>query len=149
MNANKIYVPVLVNKTGPYWFMLDAGSWSDAVDTETAKSLGIAVKDPFEAHGAGEKPITGAIGSNVSLEFAGIELLQPEIHVEPVNAAISAAEGRRVDGLLGYVFSRFVVQIDYAHRQVQVLERPPSTTPVRARAFLLKLSVATSSLRRT
>ncbi|HXR40186.1 MAG TPA: aspartyl protease family protein [Terracidiphilus sp.] len=123
MNANKIYVPVLVNKTGPYWFMLDTGSWSDAVDTETAKSLGIAVKDPFEAHGAGEKPITGAIGSNVSLEFAGIELLQPEIDVEPVNAAISAAEGRRVDGLLGYdFFSRFVVQIDYAHRQVQVLE---------------------------
>lgn len=123
LNANKPYVLVLVNKNGPYWFILDTGSWSNAVDSETAKNLGITVSNPFEAQGAGEKTVTGAVGSNISLEIAGVELAQKEIDVEPLNAALSAAEGRTVDGLLGYdFFSRLVVQIDYAQREVHVLE---------------------------
>jgi hypothetical protein len=123
LNANKIYIPVRVNNAGPYWFILDTGSISNAVDTEIAKSLGIKLEHPFEASGGGEKTVTGAIGSNVSLDISELELKQAEIDVEPVNAAISAAEGRRVDGLLGYDFlSRFVVKIDYMNQRVDVFE---------------------------
>jgi len=50
-----------------------------------------------------------------------LELRQSEVDVEPVSAAISAAEGRTVDGFLGYDFlSRFIVEIDYANRRVSV-----------------------------
>jgi hypothetical protein len=50
-----------------------------------------------------------------------LELRQSEVDVEPVSAAISAAEGRTVDGFLGYDFlSRFIVEIDYANRWVSV-----------------------------
>jgi hypothetical protein len=123
LNANKIYVPVRINNAGPYWFILDTGSVSNVVDTETAKSLGIALKHPFEARGGGEKTVTGAIGSNVSFSIGELELKQAEADVEPVNDAISAAEGRRVDGLLGYdFFTRFVVVIDYLNRRVDVYE---------------------------
>ena len=123
LNANKPYVPVLVNKNGPYWFILDTGSWSNAVDSETARNLRITVSNPFEAQGGGERTVTGAKGANVSLQIAGVELAQKEIDVEPLNAALSAAEGRAVDGLLGYdFFSRLVVQIDYAKREVHIIE---------------------------
>jgi hypothetical protein len=55
--------------------------------------------------------------------FRTLELTQAKIDIEPVNTAISSAEGRRVDGLLGYdLLSRFVVEIDYVSRQVAIVE---------------------------
>jgi predicted aspartyl protease len=126
LNGNKVYIPVRVNGAGPYWFLLDTGSVSNVVDSETAKSLGIAVNEPFETRGAGEKSLAGGVGSHVSLEIAGLELGQPRIDVLPINAAISAAEGRAVNGLLGYqFFEHFVVQIDYVRRQLQI--SPPAS----------------------
>ena len=123
LNANKIYLPIRVNNKGPYWFILDTGSVSNVVDTDLANRLSITARDSFEARGAGEKTITGAVGSDVLLAISGLELRQPKIDIEPVNAAISAAEGRRVDGLLGYdLLSRFVVEIDYVARQVTIVE---------------------------
>jgi len=74
LNGHKIYVPVRINSKGPYWFILDTGSVSDVVDTETAKSLGIALSGRFEASGGGEKTIEGAVGAHVSLRIAGLEL---------------------------------------------------------------------------
>ena len=123
LNGHKIYVPVRINSKGPYWFILDTGSVSDVVDTETAKSLGIPLSGRFEASGGGEKTIEGAVGAHVSLQIAGLELKQPAIDVEPINQAVSATEGREVDGLLGYDFlSRFVVMIDYINRRVDIIE---------------------------
>lgn len=123
LNGHKIYVPVRVNSKGPYWFILDTGSVSDVVDTETAKKLGIALSGGFEASGGGEKTIQGVIGADVSLRIAGLELKQPAIDVEPINQAVSATEGREVDGLLGYDFlNRFVVMIDYINRRVDIIE---------------------------
>ena len=123
LNANKIYLPVRVNNKGPYWFILDTGSVSNVVDTDLARSLSIKLGNSFETQGAGEKTITGAIGSDVSLTVSDLELTQPKIDIEPVDGAISAAEGRRVDGLLGYdLLSRFVVEIDYAAQQLTIAE---------------------------
>jgi PDZ domain len=52
-----------------------------------------------------------------------LELKQAEIYVFPVKAAISAADGRTVGGLLGYDFlNRFIVKIDYINRQIDVFE---------------------------
>lgn len=123
LNGNKVYVPVRVNGSGPYWFLLDSGSISNVVDTETAKNVGIAVDKSFETRGAGEKSMAGAVGSAVSLEVAGLEFAQPQVDVLPISVAISAAEGRPVNGLLGYqFFDHFVVQIDYVRRQLQIFQ---------------------------
>jgi predicted aspartyl protease len=123
VNANKIYLPVRVNNSGPYWFLLDTGSISNVVDTETAKKLAIRLDRSFEASGGGEKTLRGAIGSNVILRIGDLEIRQGQIDVEPVNGAISAAEGRTVEGLLGYDFlSRFVVHIDYIKRRLEIFE---------------------------
>ena len=123
LNANKIYLPIRVNNRGPYWFILDTGSVSNVVDTDVANRLSITARDSFEARGAGEKTIIGALGSNVSLTISELELSQSKIDIEPVNTAISGAEGRTVDGLLGYdLLSRFVVEIDYVTRQVTIVE---------------------------
>jgi hypothetical protein len=117
------YVRVRVDGTGPFWFLLDTGSASDVVDTETARALGIRVGKPIEARGAGEGAIEGGVASDVALTVAGINLGPMDVEVLPVDRAITAVEGRRVDGLLGYPFlSRFVVELGYAARRVTVAD---------------------------
>lgn len=103
--------------------MLDSGSIFDVLDADTARTLGVQLSRQVEASGGGEKTITGATGANVSLRISELQLKQDEIYVFPVKAALAAADGRTVNGLLGYDFlSHFVVKIDYARRQIDVFE---------------------------
>ncbi len=123
LNANKPYVPVRINNTGLYWFILDSGSIFNVVDAERAKSLGIATSGSSEARGAGEGSLTSSTGKDVSLSLNGLELTKQDITVLPINTAISFSEGRTVDGLLGYdFFNRFVIEIDYANGRINISE---------------------------
>jgi Aspartyl protease/PDZ domain len=123
LNANKPYVPVRINNTGPYWFFLDSGAIFNVIDAERAKSLGIVTSGSSKASGAGEGSLTSSTGKNVSLSLNGVELTKQDVTILPINTAISSSEGRMVDGLLGYdFFNRFVVEIDYANRQINIYE---------------------------
>lgn len=123
LNANKPYVPVRINNTEPYWFILDTGSISNVVDAERAKSLSIATSGSSEATGAGEGSLTSSTGKDVSLSLNELKLAKQDLTILPINAAISFSEGRMVDGLLGYdFFNRFVVEIDYANRHINIYE---------------------------
>jgi len=122
-NTNKPYVPVRVNGTGPFWFLLDSGSVSMAVDTQLAEALGLQAEGSFEGSGAGEGSITIATGGGIELGLDGLDISTGPVDVLPINKAISFAEGRRVDGLIGYdFFARFVVVIDYAKEHLNVYE---------------------------
>jgi hypothetical protein len=123
LNSNKIYVPVRVNGKGPYPFILDTGSIFNVVDAERAKSLGIATSGESEARGAGEGSLPSSVGKNVDLSAAGAATGKSDVEVLPINKAISFSEGRAVSGLLGCpFFERFVVEIDYANKQVNFHE---------------------------
>lgn len=89
------------------------------VDTDLAKKLSLSFKSTSEVSGAGESSLSRAVGSGVSFNIAGLNLVEAEVAVIPVNIALSAAEGRSVDGVLGYdFFEHLVVEIDYARRQI-------------------------------
>jgi hypothetical protein len=123
LNTNKPYVQVRANGAGPYWFMLDTGSVSMAVDTELAASLGLWGEGSFEGSGGGEGSITISTGDRVELGFEGLDISTGPVDILPINKAISFAEGRRVDGLIGYdFFAHFVVVIDYANEYLTVYD---------------------------
>ena len=123
LNSNKVYVPVRVNGKGPYPFVLDTGSVSNVVDAERAKSLGIAAIGKSEARGAGEGSLPSSVGKNVDLSANGAATGKQEVEILPINKAISFSEGHAVNGLLGSpFFERFVVEIDYAGKQVNFHE---------------------------
>ncbi len=119
LNSNKIYLPVKVNGKGPYSFILDSGAHLNVLDTEPAKALGIAAIGTTEVRGAGDGSVQSARAKNVDLSVEGAALGKGDVEVMSVNEAISASEGRKVDGLLGRpFFERFVVEIDYANKKI-------------------------------
>ena len=123
LNSNKVYLPVRVSGKGPYPFVLDTGSISNVVDAERAKALGIAAVGKSEARGAGEGSLPGSVGKNVDLSVNGAATGKQEVEILPINKAISFSEGHAVNGLLGSpFFERFVVEIDYAGKQVNFHE---------------------------
>lgn len=123
LTSNKPYLRVRINNSGPLWFILDTGSIATVVDSEQARALGIALTGGEQVTGAGEGSLQSSIGTGVALSLQGLELAKRDTEVLPINAAIRSAEGRRVDGLLGYDFlNRFVVEIDYVQRRISIFD---------------------------
>ncbi len=123
LNANKIYLSVLVNNKGPLSFILDSGAAFDVLDEEWARALNMKLSDESTVRGAGEGSVQIAVGTGLSLSLKGLEIVKPSITILPIHASISYNEGRAVDGLLGYdFFKRFVVEIDYANKRISIHE---------------------------
>jgi hypothetical protein len=121
LNTNKPYVQIRVNGAGPYWFMLDTGSVSIAVDSEVAAALALSGEGSFEGSGGGEGSITISKGDSVKLGLGELDFSTGPVDILQINKAVAFAEGRRVDGLLGYdFFAHFTVTIDYARQRIGV-----------------------------
>jgi len=104
--GNHIYLRGRVNNSEPLWFLLDTAAAASYFDAQHAKALGLGVQ--------GES-IT------VAISFPGVRLRHQRFSVQPLGFWIY--DGHAVDGMLGYDFiSRFIVQIDYANRTINLFE---------------------------
>ena len=104
--GNHIYLRGSVNNSEPIWFLLDTGAAGSYLDAQYAKALGLGVQ--------GES-------KTVVISFPGVRLCNQAFSIQPLGFWIY--DGHAVDGMLGYDFiSRFVVQIDYANRTINLFE---------------------------
>lgn len=104
--GNHIYLRGSVNNSEPLWFLLDTGAAGSYLDAQHAKALGLGVQ--------GES-------KTVLISFPGVRLRNQAFSIQPLGFWIY--DGHAVDGMLGYDFiSRFVVQIDYASRTINLFE---------------------------
>ncbi len=124
---NLVIVPVILNNQLPLKFILDTGvrttiltekTYSDILQLEYTKKYLIAGP-------GGEKLIEAYITNNVSLDLPGVHgeghtmLVLETDYLELRNFL-----GADVHGVLGYeVFSRFIVQIDYANKVLTLMHR--------------------------
>jgi hypothetical protein len=122
LNSNHIYLQARVNGSEPLWFLFDTGAASTVVNTARAKALGLEMTGHFEARGAGEGTLEGAIVKNVTIALPGVEVAGQNVFTIPL-AGLEPFEGRAMDGILGYDFtSRFVVEIDYAAKRISFFD---------------------------
>ncbi len=107
-----IYIPVMVNGSGPYSFILDSGSGLTVVGSDIAGELSLDQIGELPALGAGGVDV-GSFVSLDSIEIGDVvitDIVAGELDLSNLNRF--ALEP--IDGILGYdFFSRFVVQIDY------------------------------------
>jgi len=109
-----IIVPVSINGSGPYEFMLDTGCANTMIDQKLATQL--------ELPQVGERKIMGVLGSSImsivranSVSVDGATV--PELRI---SATASRMTVSKVRGVLGQDFlQRFDVLIDYRHLSVQ------------------------------
>ncbi|MGZ3737477.1 MAG: retropepsin-like aspartic protease, partial [Bdellovibrionota bacterium] len=81
---NRIFLDTLVNGQGPFQFILDTGSSSNAIDTAAAKALGLPLIDPFPVGGAGPGQQTGYHTKVSSVQMGAIEMATPATVVVPM-----------------------------------------------------------------
>ncbi|HBB88240.1 MAG TPA: hypothetical protein DC047_11550 [Blastocatellia bacterium] len=104
--GNHIYLRGRVNNSAPLWFLLDTGAAASYFDAQQAKALGLGVQ--------GES-------KKVVLNFPGVTLRNQAFSIQPLGFGIY--DGHAVDGMLGYDFiSRFVVEINYANRTINLFQ---------------------------
>jgi predicted aspartyl protease len=115
-NSPLIVVPVMINNSGPYKFLLDTGATKTVMSTTVADGLAIP---------KGRTQILFSAASNLPVTTRKINVLQlgkiRELNVEVVVGKLPLLKTLQVDGLLGGDYlRRFKVSIDYDNMIVDI-----------------------------
>lgn len=144
LDDNLIYVPVRINGSKPLSFILDTGAFS-IVNLPRAEELGVKLKQFGLTEGIGDEQQAVFLGAEkVSFGLPGITLPKQRLLAVPLNKVEDCVDEfivdeygrdigssrpqvngarRKVDGILGAeFFHKFVVEIDYAARLINVYE---------------------------
>jgi predicted aspartyl protease len=133
-----IFLQLRINDSEPLWFGLDTGATHTLIDRQVAESLHLKSERNEQIAGAGGIE-EAAIFKNVSFKLPGAELQNQTLWAIPLNH-LSAANGHKMDGILGYeLFKYFVVDIDYDAKVMNLYE--PSRYEYRGRGQSIPLSV--------
>jgi hypothetical protein len=110
------------NGSRPLWFGFDSGAEQTLISSKQAKALGLKLRGEMKATGGGEEEVDFSLTGNVSFELPGVKFVLKEVGVLPLEFP-SPVAGESVGGLLGYDFiSRFVVEVDYAARTINLYD---------------------------
>ena len=114
VGANRtIRVRAAIGERDSMWLTIDTGAESGVLDSAKAASLGLRVEGTQQSRGSGGYQ-QGSMAHDVDLRLPGFELLDRTIGTLPLGA-IGAHAGMPMEGILGYeLFSRRVVEVDYA-----------------------------------
>lgn len=127
VHNNLIIVPVRVNRSLPLKFILDTGVRSSILlDKDYADLLGLEYLRKITIAGVGDTKIVEAYVTNVaSVELPGTICEGQSILVlDSDSLDLKSHIGVEVHGIIGYeVFSRFVVEINYALKRLVLYEK--------------------------
>lgn len=119
LHNNHIYLSVKVNNSEPLSFILDTGA-SSVISRQRAEFLGLKFRSKEQGFGVADNPVDASIVEGVSLSLPGATLSKQKIAAVALED-LQKSLGRAVDGILGYsFFSRFVVEIDYAAKTINL-----------------------------
>ncbi|MEP7014736.1 MAG: retroviral-like aspartic protease family protein [Verrucomicrobiota bacterium] len=117
-----ILLPVHVNGSGPFDFILDTGAGTSLVSSELAKELQLKTLGSKEGQSAGGK-VSVSLAQISSLAVGNTKLENVDVGIVDL-AHIGKAIGAKIDGDLGYNFLKyFRVTIDYIRCEIR-LEDP-------------------------
>jgi len=107
-----VVVPVFVNEKGPYDFALDTGASSTAISFELAAEFGLATEKIPLVGGGGSVPASRVRLSSLAVGASRQENLTAA--ASDFLAALNAALGTKLQGIVGYNFLRhYRVTLDY------------------------------------
>ena len=117
LRGHVIVIPITVNGSGPYDFILDTGASTTTVSSEFARVSRLRPADRVElVTVAGSRFLPRAYLSSVSIGAKSVENLEAIINDLTEARAISSG----IHGALGQNFlSQFNILIDYRERQIE------------------------------
>jgi predicted aspartyl protease len=126
--SNLILLEGRIGESGPMTFLLDTGAGRTVLDVPLVDSLGLRVTGQGRALGAsGSVPMR--LVADVHVRLGGVELPLP-MAVALAFADLEPALGMNVDAVVGHeLFTRYVVQIDYAGGTVRLFDPAAFVAP--------------------
>ena len=123
---NQIIVPVKISGKGPFNMLLDTDSDPSAIDTATARDLGLSVgAKGATATGGGTEKNTAYLTRLPTVELGDVsarDVLAATIDLTKLGTKL----GRPIHGVLGYSFLKDrIVQIDYANQKLRFFTESP------------------------
>jgi len=120
---NYVLIQARINESQPLTFELDSGAGSGLVlYYKAAEALKFESQGKGKGRGAGGATFETSLIKGVSLNLSGVLMNNQTVVVFPPDRPPSNL-GRNVDGVIGYsLFSRYVVEIDYLSRIVNLYE---------------------------
>lgn len=119
LHNSHVYLRVSVNNSEPLWFILDTGA-SNAISRKRAQALGLKLSGKGQIYGSGEKLTDFPFVEKAAFNLSGIVFYSNQVAVLPLEDG-EASEKHQIDGLIGEsFFKRFVVEIDYAARIINL-----------------------------
>lgn len=121
-DGGHIFLSVRVNGSEPVWFGLDSGAEQTIIGQREAARLNLKVRGGMQAAGGGEELVDFGVARNVSFALQDAKFVLSEVGVLPLDFS-SNIPGQKIAGILGYDFiSRFVLEIDYEARVINLHE---------------------------
>ncbi len=130
--SNLIFLQVRVNESKTLSFALDTGLESNIFDSKQAEELGLTLEHRTDVDVPGGK-IEMAFAGGVSFGLPGVEILNQRVRTLPLRV-FTPVLGHAMHGIIGHnLFNRFVVEIDYARRVInlKVARKSGSDAPPR------------------
>jgi hypothetical protein len=114
-----IYVPVSINGSGPFPFVLDTGAGDlSALDDGIARSIGLRSTIVGQGGGAGEEAVQFGLADSNTVSMPGLSFEDRPLLTFPVRR-MDAHWGKRKDGMVGGdLLSTLVTVIDYERERV-------------------------------
>ena len=120
-SGNTIFLQARMNNSAPLWFILDTGSGASVIDARRARALKLKTSGKVQA------TVTGGstelyFTNGVNFTLPGVKLLNQS--VASINFGPELTQLKpNFGGVLGYDFiSRFVVEIDYAKKTINLFD---------------------------
>jgi hypothetical protein len=115
-HGTQIVIPVRINQSGPYDFLLDTGTEITMVDPTLAAESKLEIKGKIGVTAVIDNAVA-SIGVADSLEVGSLKTEHPLVVVKALGQV--AAADARIRGILGINFlGHFDLLIDYAHKMV-------------------------------
>ena len=127
---NHIMILGTVNGVGPIWLLVDTGSPFTVLNTSRLAELHVKPYGGLQTIGGGESETGGAWAENVTYRIGDVELRNQHAAVIELKG-LETLYGMPVGAILGFDFlSRFVIEIDYAHKRLTLYPRGHATAAV-------------------
>jgi hypothetical protein len=120
-DTGHIFVSGRINNSGPLWFAIDTAASRSLIDSGFAQGLGLKLLGDQQITGAGGS-VRGSYARDISLRLPGVELRNQTLSTLSLDF-LAQLEARTIPVILGYdLFSRFVVEIDYAAKYINLFD---------------------------
>lgn len=123
VSNNLVVVQATVNGSKPLSFILDTGASGTVISEKAAKDFGLKLEGQAADVSAQGGSVEAAFIKNASISLSK-DIKLPDLTLAAIGlSGLEAGTGRGIDGILGFeIFERYVVEIDYAARQIKFYE---------------------------